>query len=118
MKNYLSIESRIRRLERKLKYESITLNTLDCRRLKILIESKVKGNDPFVEVNDKKSDYGYLTIQVTTYSDSEEVSNDYRIFVEEFDAFELSTNNKKLGEYETLNEVGLAIANHFNKNFV
>jgi predicted ArsR family transcriptional regulator len=109
-----SLESRISRLEKKLKNENISLNTFDCEALLKILENNIKSTGAKADIADDNADYGFVSIAIY----NPDYVTDYDIIADKFDSFEVNNEDKSVGKAKSFEEIGKLIADHYKENFV
>lgn len=109
-----SLESRISRLEKKLKNENISLNTFDCEALLKILENNIKSTGAKADIADDNADYGFISIAIY----NPDYVTDYDIIADKFDSFEVNNEDKSVGKAKSFEEIGKLIADHYKENFV
>lgn len=108
-----SLESRISKLEKKLKNESISLNTFDCETLLKILENNIKNTGAKADIADDNADYGFISIAIY----NPDYVTDYDIIADKFNSFEVNNEDKSVGKAKSFEEIGKLIANHYKENF-
>lgn len=111
----LSLEQRVRKLERLISNENVSLTDFDCDRLESVINLHLKKFGCTAEIEDDNADYGFVNAGI--YNKDGEYVTDYDISAVEYNLFEITNDDKKVKSVNSYNEIGKAIADHYGKNF-
>lgn len=105
----------LRRNKQRRKYENVPLTTFDCETIQQIIEDDFDDLPEIkVDVTDDNADYGFINVGI--YND--EYLTDYDIIVNDATSVEVSQNDKKIGEADSLEDAADLLANHFMKNYI
>lgn len=115
-----SLESRINKLEKKLKSESfkkiflenLMLSTFDCNQLSALVNKELPDCD--IDFVDDNADNGFVNIAIY----NPEYIADYDVIANDIDSFEVANDDKTVGIAKSFKEVAKMIATHFKKNYI
>lgn len=118
-----SLEARIRKLEKKLKSESLKkilenlmLSTFDCESLVNMLTKELRNlRECKIEYSDDNADYGFINLGIY----NPKYITSYNIIANDYNSFEINDeNNHYVGKVDSFKKIAKLIADHFRNNFI
>jgi hypothetical protein len=100
---------------RRRKYENVLINPFDCETLEAIIEDNLDDlPEVDVEVTDDNGVHGFANVGIY----NPEFIIDYDVMAIDYNSFEISINNNKIGKAKSLEDVGQIISDHFMDHYI